>query len=76
MKIRDHVEAWMRERSLTYARAADIVGISAPALHTGLRRGTFSRLTVAKLLKLVPGLRWEDFLLPEEKAELRRVKAA
>jgi hypothetical protein len=31
---------------------------------------------VAKLLKLVPGLRWEDFLLPEEKAELRRVKAA
>jgi hypothetical protein len=76
MMVRERVEAWMKEHGLTYARAGEIVGISAPALHTGLRRGTFSRLTVAKLLKLVPGLAWEDFLLPEEKAELRRTKAA
>jgi transcriptional regulator with XRE-family HTH domain len=74
MMVSERVEKWRRNQGLSYKRAGDVLGISAQSLHAGLRRGTFSRLTIAKLLHLIPDLSYGDFLLEHERRELRNLR--
>ena len=64
------LEQWMAERDLSLAALGEIIDISPQCLHQGMRRGTFSRRMVARLVALT-GMEWEDFLLPEEKTAVR-----
>jgi hypothetical protein len=63
----------MKREGHTYNTLSRLLGIKPQALHFGVRRGTFGRLTVAKLVVLT-GLGYEDFLLPEERQELRQLE--
>ena len=73
MQVSDKIERWMRTRGLSYSGAGKVLGISAQSLHAGIRRGTFSRLTIGKMLKLIPETAFEDFLLAEEREEIRKM---
>jgi hypothetical protein len=64
---------WMEAHGHSYESLAGMLGITPQSLHYGVRRGTFGRLTVHKLVHLT-GLDHEDFLLPEELRELRRMR--
>jgi hypothetical protein len=74
MNVEQRVKKWMKDQGLSYARAGKLLGITHTSLFYGLQRGTFSRLTVAKLLTLVPGLAWDDFLLPAERREIAKLR--
>jgi hypothetical protein len=64
---------WMKANRHSYESLARLLGISPQSLHYGVQRGTFGRLTVHKLVHLT-GLDHEEFLLPEERQELRRLR--
>ena len=65
------LEQWMCDEELTLRELAAVLGMSAQCLHRGLARGTFARVTIAKLVEFTP-LSWEDFLLPAERRDVKR----
>lgn len=63
----------MAEQGLSQQVLGDLLGISGQCVSKGMRRGTFSRGTIAKLVAIT-GLSWDEFVLFNERRNARAAK--